>query len=569
LIPRPDILIVGGSLGGVAAALAAGRGGASVLLVASGSWIGGQLTAQGVCTPDENAWVEHGGCTASYREFRQRIRDYYRSTYRLSPEALAQEHFNPGKCWVSRISVEPLVAQRLLEEELRRFPNIVIWRHRRAVSAAVESDLIRSVTFQGRDGGTVSVSAPMVLDATDLGDLLPLTGAEHVMGAESYHQTGEPDAPPEPRPDRVQPFTVPFAVELRPAGENHTIAKPPNYDRWRSVQRYHVLDGAMRGMFTGYGWWDYRRVICSANFDDPAFPCDVSMINTGSNDFRGGILPAADAEAEAERLSQAREASLGYLYWLQTECPREDDPARSGYPELHLRGDWFGTDDGLAPEPYIRESRRIVAQTTVFEQDIVAQDGSGKAHQRGTRASIRSDSVGIGHYWLDIHPGASDEPGLFLETRPFQIPLGALVPVRLRNLLPACKNLGVTHLSNGAFRLHPIEWNVGEAAGHLAAFCLQEGLEPQAVAASQGLTRKFQRRLLEEGIPLYWWGDLVPGTEVWRAAQWLAQVGVWPEEPDIRFRQDEPPEEHFPLRRPGRVTRGELALTLFQEQHAY
>lgn len=562
-----DVLIVGGSLGAVAAALAAGRSGASVLLVAPSSWLGGQLTSQGVCTPDENAWIEHGGCTASYRALRHRVREYYATTYRLSVEGRSQKYLNPGSCWVSRISVEPRVAMRLLEEQLAAFRNVAVWRNARAVRADVARDRVESVTFTGTRIGTRTVTARFILDGTDLGDLLPLAGAEHRVGAESWYETGQPDAPREPRPDCIQPFTVPFALELRPAGEDHTIARPPRYEHWKRVQGYHVLDGAMRGMFCEYGWWYYRRVICAANFDDAAFPCDVAMINTGSNDYRGGTLPTLDSAAARQHLRQSRQASLGYVYWLQTECPREENPSASGYPELRLRGDWFGTPDGLAPEPYIRESRRIRAMTTVFEQDIVVQDGHGRRHQTDSRALFRHDSVGIGHYWLDIHPGASDEPGLFLETRPFQIPLGALVPIRIRNLLPACKNLGVTHLSNGAFRLHPIEWNVGESAGMLAAFCVAHQVEPRDVLERETLLHRFQDALLSHGIPLYWWGDLVPGTDVWKAAQWLAQRGVWPVEQDICFRPREPVPADFPFHRPGCPSRESLALALYAEAH--
>src|SRR5438045_1534841 len=113
------------------------------------------------------------------------------------------------------------------------------------------------------------------------------------------------------------------------------------------------------------------------------------------------------------------------------------------------------------------------------------------------------DSIGIGHYALDIHPNGHGEPNHFVATRPFQIPLGALIPVRLTNLLPACKNLGTTHLSNGAYRLHPIEWNIGESAGLLAAFCLQQNLPPRAIYEDGNLRLAFQKTLLREGIPLH------------------------------------------------------------------
>ena len=51
-------------------------------------------------------------------------------------------------------------------------------------------------------------------------------------------------------------------------------------------------------------------------------------------------------------------------------------------------------------------------------------------------------------------------------------PLGALIPVRAENLLPANKNIGTTHITNGCYRLHPVEWSIGEAVGALAVIAL-------------------------------------------------------------------------------------------------
>lgn len=574
---RCDVLVVGGSLGGAAAALRAGRAGARVILVEESGWIGGQISAQGVCTPDENRWIETTGGTAAYREFRERTREYYRTRYRLSEAGRMQTHLNVGGCWVSRMAVEPKIARDILVAMLEEVPSADVHLHTRVVEVENRINTVHAVTVQSADGAVTRILPSFVLDATELGDLLPLAGVEHVVGAESRAETGEPDAPERARRDWIQPFTFPFALELRPAGEDHTITPPPDYEDLKALQRYHVLDGAMRGMFGDLGWWTYRRAIAAANFDDPAIPCDVAMINTGSNDFKGGVVPTGDPDADMETLARARRASLGYVFWLQTECPREDDPARRGYPELKLRGDWFDTDDGLAPHPYIRESRRIAAVKTILQQEIVAADSSGVVRQPGPRAAFFPDSVGIGHYWLDIHDGGSDEPGRFLETRPFQIPLGALVPVRITNLLPACKNLGVTHLTNGACRLHPVEWNVGESAGALAAFCATEGVTPRAVREDSRRLRRFQLTLLEAGIPLYWWTDVPNDHPAFRAAQMLAVEGLWPGGDSLAFHPDGPMTEDLAANLAARTgldldamlgrSRGDCAARIYDSLH--
>jgi hypothetical protein len=150
------------------------------------------------------------------------------------------------------------------------------------------------------------------------------------------------------------------------------------------------------------------------------------------------------------------------------------------------------------------------------------------------------DSVGIGHYALDIHPNGHGEPNAYVATRPFQIPLGALVPVRLKNLLPACKNLGTTHLTNGAYRLHPIEWNIGESAGILAAFCIQHKSLPLEVYQSKPLIAALQKQLLANGVPLNWFSDVPLDGRDFEAVQMLACAGVpLGNDADLLFRPDD------------------------------
>ena len=512
-----DVLIVGASLGGVAAALRAGAIGATVCLVEPSGWIGGQMTGQGVCTPDENEYVETVGSTAAYRDFRQRVREFYRTTYRLSGEGAAMPRLNVGRCWVNEgFSVEPLIGMRVFQEMLAEFPGISVVLGTAAVSVEREGDGITAVNAVAQDGTATRFAAPFVLDATDGGDLLPLAGAEWTVGAESRTDTGEPDAPAQAHPQWVQPFTFPFAVERRPVGEDHTISPPPGYAQLKAAQGYGIQDGPIRQVFGGaFPWWTYRRVIAAENFADPAFPHDIATINTGSNDYEGGIVPSGSPETDAQTLTAGRLASLGYLYWLQTECPRDDDPARRGYPEMRPRPDLFNTPDGLAPLPYLRESRRLRAQKTVRETDIAAK------YNPGPRAALFPDACGIGSYGIDIHAGSGGDPGLWEPTKPFQIPLGALLPVRLTNLIAASKNIGVTHITNGAYRVHPSEWAIGEAAGALAGFCAGQGVTTAAVASDASLLRAYQKLLLGAGIPLFWWSDVPYGHPTFEATQLL------------------------------------------------
>jgi hypothetical protein len=139
-----------------------------------------------------------------------------------------------------------------------------------------------------------------------------------------------------------------------------------------------------------------------------------------------------------------------------------------------------------------------VAEYTVVEQDIASD-------VRGAHGAVAfPDSVGIGSYRIDLHPSTGGDPYVDIGSCPFQIPLRALLPVRLDNLLPGAKNLGTTHITNGAYRLHPVEWNIGEVAGHLAAFCGEHAVPPRALAGAPERLAAFQGELRAAGVELAW-----------------------------------------------------------------
>ncbi|MBL8178583.1 MAG: FAD-dependent oxidoreductase [Bryobacterales bacterium] len=497
-----DILIAGGGLGGCAAALAATRHGLRTVIIEENPWIGGQLTSQGV-PPDEHGWIEQLGCTASYRRLRNAIRHYYRTHYPLSPQALAAPFLNPGNGWVSPLCHEPKVAHAVLESMLS---GVEILRPARVTSAAVNGDRIEAVTV-AHQGRQHHIRARYFIDATELGDLLPLAAVEHVTGAESRAETGEPSAPLQPNPRNVQAFSWCFAMTHHP-GEDHRIPKPPNYDFWasytpnltppwpsrllslttphpRTMEPLHYrFDPLAEDGKAFSGLWTYRRLIDRSNFAPGHFQSDICLVNWPMIDYLEGDLCSATPEQASHYLAQSKQLSLSMFYWLQ----------QNGWPGLKLCGDPLGAAGGFAQAPYIRESRRIRAQRTIREQDVLAN-------------TAFPDSVGIGSYRIDLHPSTAGDNYIDVPSQPFQIPLGALLPVRMRHLLPACKNIGTTHITNGCYRLHPVEWNIGEAAGLLAAYSIRHSTEPFAVPAR---IEDFQQLLRNDGVELAWPPDLDP-----------------------------------------------------------
>ncbi|HEV2440547.1 MAG TPA: FAD-dependent oxidoreductase [bacterium] len=538
-----DVLVCGAGLGGVAAAMRAARLGLRVCLTEETGWPGGQISTQGVSAFDEHRYIERFGGTAAYYELRNGIRAYYRSAYRLSAIGRSMEPFSPGNAWVSVLSFEPRAGAAVLEGMMAGPHDsgvLQVFYHTRAVAAEVYSGQIRSVlTRQTESGALIRFRAAFVVDATDLGDLLPLTATLYAAGAESRAETGEPSAPGTADRTCFQYLTFSVAVEFR-SGETHTIPKPDGYETNRTAQPYSLVyhperpDAPVYHMFEkgpgAYGpFWTYRRALDFTLFDDARIQHDVSILNWTSNDYHGPSPADRTPAEQAQIYRDARRLSLGFLYWLQTEAPRNEGGV--GYPELRPRPDVMGSVDGLSQMPYIREGRRLRALTTIYEQDIA------EASNPGARAAAQTTTAGVGFYPIDLH-GCVET--VSIPTRPFQIPLGALIPARTVNLL-AAKAIGTTHLTNGAYRVHPVEWAIGEAAAVLAAFCLRTGRTAHEVHADPRLVARLQILALDQGIPLYWYDDVPLTHPAFTATQLLAVTGGWPGAQDtLAFRPDEP-----------------------------
>src|SRR5512132_724048 len=525
-----EVLVVGGGLGGVAAAIAACQLGRQVVLTEETDWVGGQLTAQAV-PPDEHPWIEQFGCTALYRQLRDGIRDYYRTWYPLTAAARSWRALTPGAGGVSQLCHQPRVALALPEgmhaPHLAAGRLTVLLEHR-PVAVTVDRDHVRAVELASlRSGERLVVTAPYVLDATEHGDLLPLAKVEYVTGAESQDEHGEPHAPPIAAPLNLQGFTCCFVLEHR-AGEDHTIDKPERYEFWRSYQP-KFWPGPLLGFSApdprtlepvdrrldpnpdgdplqvladqrphqgAHELWTFRRILARNVHVPGTFASDLTLVNWPMNDYWLGPLIEVDQETARRHLEDAKQLSLSLLYWLQTEGPRGD--GGTGLPGLRLRPDVVGTEDGLAKAPYIRESRRIRAMTTVIELDVALATAGPKGRAR------YQDSIGLGSYRIDLHPSTGGDNYIDVGSVPFEIPLGTLLPVRVRNLLAAAKNTGTTHITNGCYRLHPVEWNVGEVAGRLAAYCLDRGVEPHQVRGNEQLLAEFHGTLDRAGVERHW-----------------------------------------------------------------
>ena len=522
-----NVIVLGGGLGGFATALAALRNGLSVILTEETDWIGGQITSQGV-PPDEHSWIETHGAPKSYRDFRTAVRNYYKNHYPLTENAKNRANLNPGDGSVSRLCHEPRVALAVLYQILQPYLSsrkLTLLLEHKPIGADVDGDKIKAVAVRNlREGNELVLSAPYFVDATELGDLLPLSNTEYRTGAESVDETGELHAAKKSDPKNQQAFTVCFAMDYDAKG-NHLIEKPAEYDFWRNfvpqmtppwpgklLDLTYCTPSTLRPLALGFhpegvptgnvlNLWNYRRIINRSNFVPGTYVGDATVVNWPQNDYLLGNLDGSDDDFQ-KHFARAKQLSLSLFYWLQTEVPRPD--GGNGWPGLRLRGDIMGTTDGLAKYPYVRESRRIEAVFTVLEEHVGKEQREKILGKPTNIAAKFDDSVGVGYYHIDLHPSMGGDNYIDFPSLRYQIPLGALLPKRVVNLLPANKNIGTTHITNGCYRLHPTEWGIGEAVGSLVCFAMQKQTIPRAIRENQNLLTEYQNFLRSQGVETDW-----------------------------------------------------------------
>ncbi|MFB2835833.1 FAD-dependent oxidoreductase [Floridanema evergladense] len=239
-----------------------------------------------------------------------------------------------------------------------------------------------------------------------------------------------------------------------------------------------------------------------------------------------------------ETLRRGEENALGFYYWLAagTTDSQLGNNVKTPYPNLRfLRGlnSPMGTVHGLSKYPYMREGRRIIGRPSYgqssgftvweidisrnnFRQDYYSQNLSPEEYRRlwatlsgldaaavisgeispdqvkpRSRSAIFPDSVGIGFYAIDFHPCMEKSPPETPGNReregtrkgqggtfPFQVPLRAMIPQKIDNMLVAGKSIATSHTAAAAYRVHSFEWSVGAAAGTTANFALKNGILP-------------------------------------------------------------------------------------------
>ncbi|MBC9934010.1 FAD-dependent oxidoreductase [Chitinophaga qingshengii] len=478
---QTDLIIIGGGASGTTAGIQAARMGARVTILEETTWLGGMLTSAGVSAIDGNNALPSG----LWGEFREQLIRHYGSA-----QALATG-------WVSNTLFEPSVGNNILQQLVKNEKQLQVlfnttWTGIKKINGRWQ------VTFL-RNNQPGSIEAPLVIDATELGDVMAATHTGYRTGMDSRLQTGEAVAPLKAN-NYIQVLTYVATLKDYGTGADKTIPRPAGYDP-TPFRCCCANDDPYGG---GGG-----KINCDHMMQYGKLPNHKYMINWPGcgNDYPLNVIEMS-REARSQALQKAKLHTLRYLYYLQTEL---------GYKHLGLADDEYPTADKLPMIPYYREARRLKGIATLSFNHVAKPFDQPEAYYR--------TGIAVGDYPIDHHqekdPAVPKIDFSKAKVPSYNIPLGSLIPATTDGLIVAEKSISVTNIVNGATRLQPVVLQLGQAAGALAAISLQQKIQPRQVAV-----RQVQQALLEAGVYLMPYIDVPKAHPHFAAIQRIGATGI-------------------------------------------
>jgi len=555
-----DVVVVGGGASGVVAAIQAARMGVRVAIVEESGWIGGQATGAGVATMDDNYRTRFG----IYGEFIERATKYYEE----HGKSVSIGMFSPGT-----ISFEPAIGQKIFYEMLKEAGIVDVYLNSRAHSAVLEGNRVVGAKFLRENLFPFQLKAHVFIDATELGDFIPLTGARY--------RAGNRISPNLNLDAQIQDMTQVAIIRKWAHDQKGEMPDklqvrimPPDYEKYVDIFREIVVVDGSRWREGGYPFdvASHNAYRGLPDIENP-LPADNSDPNTWVNISRTGINWANDyPHSNSEGLTvryleekkhrreinrQAMLRTLQFIYYYQNELSQSDWTVdiSQGYDTGWNASDWqtwvhYDGNDKIdmaeiygevlkhfPPFPYVREGRRLLGLYTLRVDDVK------RVKELGRAVKNFPTSMALGEYQIDLHAGRASE---YLEVElgdeyskfpttwvgsegVYQVPFEVFIPEIIDGLIAAEKNISTTRMVNGTTRLHPIVMHVGQAAGAIAALSARNDVQPREL-----IPFDVQIELWKNGahLSLYDKLDDVPAaSKYWRAVQaatlydWMAQLG--------------------------------------------
>lgn len=525
--PTFDLIVLGGTPGGLMAAIAAARRGCTALILERTAHIGG-LPANGLGATDIHTRGTTGGL---FMEFVRRVRAHYAQTYGADSQQV--------KDCSDGYRFEPSVAEAIFETMLRAESRVTVLRGRQfdadAANLVREGQHLRGLTVTDRaTGARETYYGRVLIDATYEGDLAGAAGCPFDTRREGIDEYNEPRAgrlyiqwnASEPgegstgaATDTIQAYNYRLCLTRR--SDNRTpVARPATYrrDEYVSmvddvVNNHHT--GARQGP-SGIGW--VTNMVALPNGKTDANNQHFAFISTDLPE-ENWPWPTADWAWRDRFAQRLRDYTLGLLYFAQTDDAIPAD-FRATCSEWGLAADEYTDNDNFPRQVYVREGRRVRGEYLFTAHDALPTAPGG-------RPPLHTDSITASHYALDSHAHHKREPnrvhldGFFsYPTQPYTVPYGVILPLGVEGLLTPVPVSG-THVGFSTLRMEPCWMAMGQAAGTAAALAIAAGVTVRAVDRAA-----LREALIDDGAVLIYYRDAAPGHAAYPALQRLGLRGL-------------------------------------------
>lgn len=472
-----DVFVYGSTPGGVAAAIEAARGGCRVVLACPQGHPGG-MAASGLSTTDAVRREIFGGLVV---EFIRGVRDEYRRT--LGENSPEWRLIHDG--WY----YEPSVAERVFDAMLaREAERLQFWRRHHLLAAALDGDRVTHVELETPAGERVRIEAKTFIDGTYEGDLAAAAKVPYRVGREGRDEYGESLAgihymnwktgeqivtPDTGEPSlAIQAFCARSIFTTDPE-KRIPFEKPAAYEQ-------HLPD--LLPLLDDFASGRVRSIRLGAPLPGKKFQANGNIEALTSLNCPGVSWSWPEAERRhRERLARFHvDHAASYVWFLQNE-PRVPEHVRDEWKQAGLHRDEF-PDNGHWPwQIYVRQGRRIEGRARVTQHNFTVDAKTGRTPQV-------EHAIAIGEHSFDVHPCHDRRYAVngwmegvlwyprkaFGPAQPGQVPYGAMLPVRLNNLL-APVALSSTHVAMSVLRMEPLWMTTGQIAGRAAAAAQETG----------------------------------------------------------------------------------------------
>jgi hypothetical protein len=494
-----DLVIYGGTAGGVAAAVQGARAGMKVTLLEFGNHLGG-MTSGGLGQTDIGNKAAIGGIS---REFYQRV----------------GKHYGTNEAW----TFEPHVAEDILFQMVNE-ARVTLFLSQRLATVAKKGARIRDITMQG---GKV-FRAKMFIDATYEGDLMARAGVSYTVGREAnstygetlngiraetpkhqflapvdpYQTPGDPTSGLLPliqrgdggipgRADKsVQAYNFRLVLTKNKANQR-PIAPPKNYD----ANRYELLARYLESWMKQDKKPTLEQLMHIQMM--PGGKTDINNNGGFSTDHIGANYdyPEADYAKRAAIWQDHEDYTRGFLYFLATS-PRVPDHIRAAMNQWGLTRDEFLDNAGWPHQLYVREARRMISDYVMTEKNC--------------RESIQvPDAIALAAYTMDSHNCQRiAKNGIAQNEGDVQVGGFPPYPIAYRSIIPKqseCENLLVpiclsaSHIAYGSIRMEPVFMVLGHSAADAAQMAIKMKVPLQKIDVTA-----LQERLRKENQILKW-----------------------------------------------------------------